>query len=320
MLDALLEGFAAPATNPFEGQAFQAGDHVRVSVGNGAKAVTGRVVRPHGGPPATHAVVAPEGGGAHVLAPVGQVKLNTPAQHAAAQRRAQATQARRDAQQAHAQWMAAKPGGLAPAGKPVAEGVGLMLEAFTPPPPTAGETPAQSNAIARRQVAAAKQSLASGWNASKHPRAQGGRFGYTTGGKRATRAAPRKGRHAAHHAHHGHHASRKGAASSPRTLSTGAKGTLVNAIQRQLHVPVSGVYGPQTKAAVTRFQQQHGLQVDGVVGRQTLAALRGNPNARKIAPGPIASKQATIKTHPAARKTRPRKPPAPVHAFGGVIV
>src|SRR3954471_12617584 len=44
-------------------------------------------------------------------------------------------------------------------------------------------------------------------------------------------------------------------------------------VQRALHVPVDGVYGPVTRAAVRAFQRNHGLEVDGVVGPHTLAAL-----------------------------------------------
>jgi peptidoglycan hydrolase-like protein with peptidoglycan-binding domain len=44
-------------------------------------------------------------------------------------------------------------------------------------------------------------------------------------------------------------------------------------VQRALHVPVDGVYGPVTRAAVRAFQRHQGLEVDGVVGPHTLAAL-----------------------------------------------
>ncbi|MFQ5880754.1 MAG: D-Ala-D-Ala carboxypeptidase family metallohydrolase [Dehalococcoidia bacterium] len=39
------------------------------------------------------------------------------------------------------------------------------------------------------------------------------------------------------------------------------------------YVKVDGINGPQTKAAVMRFQRAYGLTVDGIVGPQTLAAL-----------------------------------------------
>ena len=37
--------------------------------------------------------------------------------------------------------------------------------------------------------------------------------------------------------------------------------------------PADGVYGPQTRRAVRRFQAAHGLAVDGIAGPVTLSAL-----------------------------------------------
>ena len=36
---------------------------------------------------------------------------------------------------------------------------------------------------------------------------------------------------------------------------------------------VDGIFGTETKDAVTRFQRDHGLDADGIVGKKTLAAL-----------------------------------------------
>jgi peptidoglycan hydrolase-like protein with peptidoglycan-binding domain len=60
-------------------------------------------------------------------------------------------------------------------------------------------------------------------------------------------------------------------------ISTGGAaphpGSYVRTLQEALHVAVDGEFGPQTLAAVKRFQAQHGLEVDGVVGPATWAAL-----------------------------------------------
>jgi peptidoglycan hydrolase-like protein with peptidoglycan-binding domain len=44
-------------------------------------------------------------------------------------------------------------------------------------------------------------------------------------------------------------------------------------VQKALGIPADGVYGPQTRGAVRRFQRSHGLSVDGVAGPATLAML-----------------------------------------------
>src|SRR5215475_308408 len=62
-------------------------------------------------------------------------------------------------------------------------------------------------------------------------------------------------------------------------LREGMRGPDVAQVQAYLHssaeAPVAdGWYGPRTKAAVRRFQREHGLAPDGVVGRKTSRALR----------------------------------------------
>jgi peptidoglycan hydrolase-like protein with peptidoglycan-binding domain len=47
----------------------------------------------------------------------------------------------------------------------------------------------------------------------------------------------------------------------------------VTAVQSALGIAADGIYGPQTRRAVRRFQRAHGLTVDGIAGPATLAAL-----------------------------------------------
>lgn len=47
----------------------------------------------------------------------------------------------------------------------------------------------------------------------------------------------------------------------------------VRVLQEALHLNVDGEFGPETLAAVKRFQSEHGLEVDGEVGPQTWGAL-----------------------------------------------
>jgi hypothetical protein len=84
--------------------------------------------------------------------------------------------------------------------------------------------------------------------------------------KRAHRAAARARRHR-------HHSS-----GSPTVRSRGAH---VRTLQRLLHIPADGVFGPQTARAVKRFQRAHGLTADGIVGPATWAAL-GRPGTSVV--------------------------------------
>jgi len=67
------------------------------------------------------------------------------------------------------------------------------------------------------------------------------------------------------------------------TLSLGAQGPEVEAVQRRLGVAVDGKFGPMTQAAVQAFQTAAGLPADGVVGPLTWAALDQGSSASPVA-------------------------------------
>ena len=56
-------------------------------------------------------------------------------------------------------------------------------------------------------------------------------------------------------------------------IRLGDRGTEVKWVQWGVTVNQDGVFGPQTQAAVKRFQQSRGLGADGIVGPRTGAAL-----------------------------------------------
>ena len=56
-------------------------------------------------------------------------------------------------------------------------------------------------------------------------------------------------------------------------LKRGSRGPVVVQLQRRLHLPSDGVFGPATERAVRRYQARRRLTVDGVVGPRTAAAL-----------------------------------------------
>lgn len=63
-----------------------------------------------------------------------------------------------------------------------------------------------------------------------------------------------------------------------KPLGLGASGPEVEKLQRNLKrlgypVEVDGKFGPETQAAVMKFQREHGLKADGVAGPQTHIAL-----------------------------------------------
>lgn len=54
-----------------------------------------------------------------------------------------------------------------------------------------------------------------------------------------------------------------------------AGGAVVRYIQFRLGADVDGIYGPQTGAAIRKFQRQNGLLADGIVGRMTWGKFIG---------------------------------------------
>jgi peptidoglycan hydrolase-like protein with peptidoglycan-binding domain len=95
--------------------------------------------------------------------------------------------------------------------------------------------------------------------------------------RRALHTARRRGRRVA----------RRAQALGRGTLHVGMTGRRVAELQRLLGVHVDGVFGPQTRAAVVRFQRRHRLRAVGWVGphtRRALAAALGHAHhhARRI--------------------------------------
>jgi peptidoglycan hydrolase-like protein with peptidoglycan-binding domain len=86
------------------------------------------------------------------------------------------------------------------------------------------------------------------------------------------------------------------------TLGPGSEGRQVRLLQAALGIPVDGVYGPQTEAAVSRFQRAHGIQADGVAGPATTAALRGEGNGGAL-PVEFAEQSPLPRSAPASRES-----------------
>jgi peptidoglycan hydrolase-like protein with peptidoglycan-binding domain len=73
----------------------------------------------------------------------------------------------------------------------------------------------------------------------------------------------------------------------------------IQSVQSSLHVVVDGDFGPETEAAIRRFQKEHGLHVDGIVGPETWGAM-GEHNRALLMPSPSALPQPKSAATPAA--------------------
>jgi Meckel syndrome type 1 protein len=68
-------------------------------------------------------------------------------------------------------------------------------------------------------------------------------------------------------------------------LRVGSHGELVAHVQKRLGVASDGIFGPQTDAAVRRYQLSAGLEVDGIVGPSTWSSLFEKAGASGAAMG-----------------------------------
>ena len=66
-------------------------------------------------------------------------------------------------------------------------------------------------------------------------------------------------------------------ASGVTVVRIGSRGAAVVTVQRDLHIPADGIFGPHTRSAVVAFQRSHHLTPDGIVGPATWRALGGAP-------------------------------------------
>ncbi len=100
----------------------------------------------------------------------------------------------------------------------------------------------------------------------------------------------------------------KAAAQQRPTLRLGARTPAVVHVQRTLGVrPVSGYYGPITRAAVTRLQRSVGLPATGIVDRATWRVLLRAKGVIRLPAEPAATPTKT----PAPKPTPTKTPAAP---------
>ena len=81
---------------------------------------------------------------------------------------------------------------------------------------------------------------------------------------------------AAHHAGFTPAPSLADARAGKAMIHKGQEGPSVKFVQEKVHSAADGLFGPNTDAAVRKFQGAHKLEVDGIVGPHTMAALDGN--------------------------------------------
>lgn len=86
------------------------------------------------------------------------------------------------------------------------------------------------------------------------------------------------------------------AGASTLDLKLGSSGDAVRALQARLGIAADGAFGPQTERAVRAFQRSHELPVTGLVGPLTRAALQEDGGSTATADGadsgaPVASSQ-----------------------------
>ena len=90
-------------------------------------------------------------------------------------------------------------------------------------------------------------------------------------------------------------------------LRYGSTGDEVKKLQTALGINADGIYGNQTKSAVTAYQQKNGLTVDGIAGTQTLGKLYTVAAAQ-----PPVRAASTLPTTPATQSATVVKPVTPI--------
>lgn len=160
------------------------------------------------------------------------------------------------------------------------------------------------------------------FNAGKHPRAAGGRFGATSAAQSAADGHP-TGAWAA------------GPIQSGAAHNKGAPDPRVKALQQALNglglgderghsLLVDGKPGAHTSAAIKRFQRANGMPATGVVDAKTMVAiLTAKPTARPPAKKTSARqkmtrRKTTTSHHTAPPKKAPAAAPAAVTRTGSV--